>query len=108
MAHSEKAKSYLANIADISLISVNNQFNFYRVKRTHSYFLEGTGIINTRSTNQLMLRNLEGDVIILKYHYIPGMRSDPPTEIDGIKILDDPQPFIRITQPPQSLRLFLP
>jgi hypothetical protein len=56
----------------------------------------------------LLLGDISGDQIILKYHYVPGMTAEPPVRIEGMKILDDPKPFLRIADPPARLRLFLP
>lgn len=108
LVHSEIAKYYLSNIPDVTLISENDQLSFYRIEHKLSFFIEGTGTISSRTANQLSLSDLKGDVLVLKYHYVPGMRSDPPVAIDGIKMLNDPQPFIRITRPPRTLRIYVP
>ena len=70
-----------------------------------TFFLQGSGQVAARAINRLDLANLEGETVVLKYHFVPGMRAEPPTRIDGVRMLDDPQPFIRITRPPRSLRL---
>jgi hypothetical protein len=110
LAHSDTARSYLAGMPDISLVAENGPLALYRIETNHTFFLQGKGEVVGRGMNRLEVSNLEGDTIVLKYHYIPGMRTEPPVGIDGIKILDDPEPFIRIKQPPAHtrLRLYLP
>ncbi|MBN9132346.1 MAG: hypothetical protein J0H48_03145 [Nitrosospira multiformis] len=110
LVHSDTAKSYLAAIPDILLVAENGPLALYRIETNHTFFLQGKGEVVGRGMNRLEISNLEGDAVVLKYHYIPGMLAEPPVEIDGVKILDDPEPFIRITRPPAHtrLRLYLP
>jgi hypothetical protein len=77
----------------------------YRVDAPHSFFLQGTGRVVARSINRIDLDDLEGQTIILKYHFVPGLQAQPPAAIDGVLMPGDPQPFIRITRPPKALRL---
>jgi hypothetical protein len=58
-------------------------------------------------TNNLVLDNVAGSEIVLKFHYVPGIKSDPPTTILPIQVTDDPNPFIRILNPPKQIRLFM-
>lgn len=110
LVHSDSARNYLAGVPDVLLVSTTGPLAFYRVQMNHTFFLQGSGAVTARAMNRLEISNLEGDTIALKYHYVPGIRSDPPARIDGIRMLDDPEPFIRITQPPAhtTLRLYLP
>jgi len=34
------------------------------------------------------------DRIVLRYHSIPGLRSDPPTALEGVRLEGDPVPFL--------------
>jgi hypothetical protein len=49
-----------------------------------------------------------GSEVVLKYHYVPGLVTEPPVQLSGEHLLDDPMPFIRIANPPAQLRLYLP
>lgn len=108
LAHSDGLKRYLASVPNVSLVSSKDSLSLYRVAAKHSFFLQGTGKVAARGVNRIDLSGLQGDVVVLKYHYVPGMRAEPNARVDGVKLFDDPEPFIRISQPPPSVRLYLP
>ncbi len=105
LVFSDRVKRTMAGMPEISLVAQQGPLALYRVNLPHSFFIQGAGEVTGRATNRLDLANLEGDTIVLKYHFVPGMVTEPPTQVDGIQMLDDPQPFIRIRRPPRSLRL---
>ena len=49
-----------------------------------------------------------GDPVILKYHFVSGMKSEPEAILVPLKIMDDPVPFIKIINPPKSIQLYIP
>jgi hypothetical protein len=79
----------------------------YRAERAASYFLEGRGVVAAGDFNNLVLDGLEGNTIVLKYTYLPHLTSTPRARIEPIAALDDLPPFIRIVDPPRTLRLYL-
>ena len=52
-----------------------------------------------------LISELKGKVIVLKYHWIAGLKSEPAATIEPVKLADDPIPFIKIIDPPASLIL---
>jgi hypothetical protein len=48
---------------------------------------------------------LKGSEIILKYHWIEGLRSTPAVKIMPVELADDPIPFIKLIDPPSNLTL---
>ncbi len=57
--------------------------------------------------NRLELSELKGNTVVLKYHWIDGLHSEPATKIEPVKLADDPIPFIKLIEPPANLRLRL-
>jgi hypothetical protein len=105
LVHSDRVKRYLTGFSEIVPIAGRAPLVLYRVDAPHSFFLQGTGRVVARSINRIDLDDLEGQTIILKYHFVPGLQAQPPAAIDGVLMPGDPQPFIRITRPPKALRL---
>jgi len=106
LAHSDALKRYLAGAPNVSQVSTKARLSLYRVGINHSFFAQGTGTVVARAVNRIDLAGLQGDVVVLKYHYVPGLRAEPYAKVDGVRLLDDPEPFVRITHPPASLRLY--
>ena len=77
----------------------------YEVAREPSYFLQGSGRVRARAWNRLELDDLSGPSVVLKYHYVSGLRSLPPTRIEPFRVAGDPAPFIKLVNPPKSVVL---
>ena len=108
IVHSEQAKRYFDELPNVRAEGQHGRLRAYTVKGPHSYFIEGAGQVEARGHNHLLLSGISGKEVVLKYHYVPGMASEPPVAIQGIRILDDPKTFIRLADPPSRLRLYLP
>ncbi len=75
-----------------------------KVNQVLNWFVQGQGKVKAR-LNRLELTELEGNPVILKYHWIAGLQSVPPAKLEPIKLADDPIPFIKIINPPAALIL---
>ncbi|HEY2990457.1 MAG TPA: hypothetical protein VGL11_22265 [Candidatus Binatia bacterium] len=75
-----------------------------KVDQPLSWFLKGEGEL-AAGFNRLRASKIRGEEIVLKYHWTPGLVSDPPASITQEKILDDPIPFIKIIHPPEAFTL---
>lgn len=110
VVHSDQSKRFLQDMPDIVPAEGFKQLRIYVVNRPHSYVSSGSGKVLERGHNNLLLGNLSGDRVILKYHYIEGLSSEPPVNLLPVKLGDDPNPFIMVINPPQGqqIRFFLP
>ena len=81
--------------------------SFYQLDRPHQFFVEGSGLVTDRDHNRLVLEELSGDEIVLKYHFMKGLQAQPAAELAPIYIGSDPNPFIKILRPPKRLTLSL-
>ena len=67
----------------------------YETNITPSYFLKGSGELEA-AINRITIHSPSEGEIVLKYHWIEGLKTDPPLEIGSVKVLDDPVGFIRL------------
>jgi hypothetical protein len=107
LVHSDDSKSYLDRMPGVVPIAVYKGLKAYRCERRLSYFLEGSGRVEKQDINRVVLSDLNGREIVIKFHYVPGLKSDPPTIIVPVKVMDDPNPFVKILNPPGQIRLFM-
>jgi hypothetical protein len=75
-----------------------------KVNQVLNWFVQGQGKIKAR-LNRLELTELAGNPVIVKYHWIAGLKSEPAAKIEPVKLADDPIPFIKIIDPPAALIL---
>jgi hypothetical protein len=82
----------------------------FRVDQPLSWFLEGEGKVEAR-LGELILSDVRpsapDDAVVLKYHWIEGMRAEPPLVLEPVQREGDPIPFIRIAKPPASFKLIV-
>ncbi|MBK1694469.1 hypothetical protein CKO09_06910 [Chromatium weissei] len=95
IVHSEKSKRYFDQLVGVTCIDEWEKLKFYQVQRPHSFFIKGFGELVERTADRLVFKNVSGDSVILKYHYLPKMESNEGT-ISPIFIGDDPNPFIQL------------
>jgi hypothetical protein len=109
LVYSDAAKRYFDAFPGARFDSEYGRLRAYAVDRSHSYFVSGgTGRVRERDHNHLLITDIVGSEIVLKYHYVPGLVTEPPVELSGERLLDDPTPFIRIADPPAQLRIYIP
>jgi hypothetical protein len=75
-----------------------------KVNQSFSWFLEGGGKLKA-AFNRLELSELSGNEVVLKYHWVEGLRGTPAVKIIPVELSDDPIPFIKLIDPPPRLTL---
>jgi hypothetical protein len=75
-----------------------------KVNQPLSWFLQGDGKVEA-DLGRLRVSDVKSGEIILKYHWVEGLRSDPPVKATAVTMYDDPIPFIKIVDPPASFTL---
>jgi hypothetical protein len=106
MVYSDKSKVFFDSrpelVEPIGDVSVMRAF---RVRHPSGYFMVGTGQVSVRR-HQIELRDLQGPEVVVKYHWIPGLKSAPEATIQRAMVADDPYGFIKIVNPPEQLVLW--
>jgi hypothetical protein len=74
------------------------------VNQPLSWFLHGDGKVKA-ALGRLKVSDVKGREIILKYHWVEGLKGDPPVKVTPVKTHDDPIPFIKIVDPPANFAL---
>ena len=75
-----------------------------KVNQPLSWFFQGDGIVEA-ALGRLKLTDVKGREIILKYHWVEGLKSVPPAKMSSVTMLDDPIPFIKVVDPPAAFTL---
>ena len=76
----------------------------WRVEQEPSWLLAGRADVRAE-LGRLEVRNAAGPELILKYHWIEGLASDPPLAVEPHAVGDDPIPFVRVEAPPERFTL---
>ncbi|MGZ8217998.1 hypothetical protein [Methylomagnum sp.] len=108
MAHSDASKRHLDALPFLVAVEDFKQYRAYRVNRPLGFFHQGRGVVSFRGHNRIALTALAGDEVILKYHYVQGLKADPEAALSPVMLDGDPDPFIKISRPPPDLQLWIP
>ena len=105
---SEKSKRFFDSLPFAHPAGALKQLRAYKLDGSPGYFIRGSGTVVARTHNRIQLARLSGPEVVLKYHFLRGLRSDPPARLEPIHLKGDSDPFIRILSPPPRLTLSLP
>lgn len=70
-------------------------FSAFRTRVPPSFLLAGTGTVRARP-NAIEVADASAGGVVLKYHWYPGMRSDPPLPVRPYDTPDLAAPFIAV------------
>ncbi|MFW9951546.1 MAG: hypothetical protein ACFFKA_15625 [Candidatus Thorarchaeota archaeon] len=82
-----------------------NYLDIYKVSLPSDYFIMGEGKI-TKEKGELILSEIEGNQIVIKYHWVPYLRSYPEVDIKREVIKNDPYGFIKISNAPKNVKIW--
>jgi hypothetical protein len=99
VTHSEVSHAYLAKLPGVELVATHQDLQIHRVQQPLSYFIAGSGEVEARAIDHLVLKNVKGADVILKYHYVPGLSVAAPARLEPVMLPGIPRPFVRIIGP---------
>jgi len=84
-----------------------DKFHICRVERNPTFFIKGDGSVSARQ-NEIHLQNVKpvGGEVILSYHWMKHLKTDPPRKIERVFLMNDPIGFIKIKDPPPSIVVY--
>jgi hypothetical protein len=98
----------LKRLASVSgLVTLDRRIgpvHLMRVNQPSGWFVRGQGRVIAK-LNRLEVSTSGANEVVLKYHWLNGLVSNPPATIIPVKIYDDPIPFIKVIDPPRSFVL---
>ena len=108
VAWSEPSKRVLEGFCPNLLdpLTTVDKFSIFVVKHPTSYFYKGTGKLIVE-LDRIEIWNASAGEIVLKYHYMDTLKTEPAIPIERAEILDDPVGFIRIFNEPHHSRILI-
>jgi hypothetical protein len=91
----------------IKEIKIIDNFKIYVVKRRPTFFLKGTGDVRA-DYNRIELKNITApeQEIILSFHWMEYLITEPPMTIEPVFLADDPVGFIKVRNPAESFVIY--
>lgn len=79
----------------VELLATACNYRIYRTTFAHSFFLEGSGNVEA-DYNTLRVSNASPGSVVLKYHWLDTLRTEPPMKLAEVSVLNDPIGFIQV------------
>ena len=93
---SSVARERLAAASDVvTPVGRQGVFHAYRTRVPPTFLLAGTGTVRARP-NAIEVTDASPGGVVLKYHWYPGLRSDPPLPVRPYDAPDLAAPFIAV------------
>jgi len=96
VALTDESKSYLNTLEPyIFKVKEIEEISIFGIKRKPSFFIKGSGHINA-DYNEIRVTGASQGEIIIKYHWVPSLRTNPPLPIEPYRTELDPIGFIKV------------
>lgn len=105
IAHSSELKHFLEAMPDIKLKAVIDGVSVYEVQSPRTYVFAGQGRVSGRDFNRIELKDVSGSALTLRYNWVPGLETVPPSRIEPYTWSSEFPPLIRILDPPPNFVL---
>lgn len=107
LCHTAACRQAMAALPGVTLITELGVVTAFQRAQAGNFFAQGRGRVTQRCFNTLELET-EGDTeTTLKYHWVPGLVTSPPTTVEQRDLLPGARPFIVLRNPPRHLTLSL-
>jgi hypothetical protein len=61
----------------------------------------------TKEKGGIQISRAEGNEIVIKYHWVPFLKSYPQVNIEREIVENDPYGFIKIINPPENVKIWV-
>jgi hypothetical protein len=85
-----------------------DKFTVYEVLREPTFFIKGQGRV-AADYNRIALRDVvadDDDEIIISYHWMQKLKTEPPIALEKAVVRDDPVGFIKLINPPSQVVIY--
>ena len=74
------------------------KFYIFQARRDPSFFIRGSGSIKA-DYDRIEIDNPSSGEIVIKYHWLETLKTEPKVEMEPVMMRDDPIPFIKLNNP---------
>lgn len=96
-----EALPYARRVAEYAGIRI------FALDRNLSYFASGDGYIESRGIDKIEVVASTKSDVVMRYQWVPGIATTPPSKIEPIILAEDFPPFIKISNAPNKFTIHL-
>ena len=107
LCHSASCKQAMRALPLTSEVAQLGPVSAFERASSPGYVIQGTGRVVQSCINRVEIVDASGSPLVLRYHWVPGLRSEPSGRVVPVPLLDGARPFVAIHDPPPNLVLKL-
>jgi hypothetical protein len=105
--HTAQCAGAAAAVPGANMVARAGPVSLYERPMTPSFFIAGSGSIDSRCFNRVAVTTAAGQDIVLKYHWVDGLVATPDARIEPRFIPGIPRPFIAVRAAPARFAISL-
>ena len=105
LCHSTACKEATARLPATVTTEKFGQITAFRREHYPGFVAVGTAKVTGRCTNRVEVSNEGGGLVVLRYHWVPGLRSVPSGDVSPIVLNPSLAPFVEVRNAPAQFAL---
>ncbi len=105
LCHSPDCKAAMAALPDTKVVATIGPITAFQRAATPGFVVQGQATVVDRCVNRLELAAVAGPLLVLRYHWVPGLVTVPAALIKPMSLVPGARPFVAIQDPPPQLVL---
>lgn len=105
LCHRESCRLAMQALPGVRAVAQFGSVHAFERSASPGWVVEGQARVAARCHNRLELEGISGSRLVLRYHWVAGLRSLEGAELKPIELVPGARPFIAIDNPPPRLTL---
>lgn len=105
IAHSSELKAFLQQLSGVVQLAEFDGVALFQVQGVRTFVESGSGTVGARDFNRIEVAGANGPTLTLRYTWVPGLETVPPSRVEPYVWSADFPPLIRIIDPPPAFVL---
>lgn len=100
VVHSPELVQALRRYGKAEQVGELGPLKLFRINQPLSYVQSGHARVTSRSFNRVEFADAQGDQLVLRYLWVPGMVTVPPAKVEPTIVAPGFPPLVRVVNPP--------
>lgn len=105
LCHRDTCRQAMSRLPGVAKVADLGPVTAFKRAAVPGWVAEGVARVQARCHNRLELDGVQGDRVVLRYHWVPGLRSLEGGEVKPVDLVPGARPFVAIDHPPSRVTL---
>lgn len=105
LCHRDACRRAMRALPGVQRVAELGPVTAFQRDASPGWVVQGQARVVARCHNRLELEDVSGDRLVLRYHWVPGLRSLQGGQVGPVPLVQGDRPFIAIDHPPARITL---